>query len=84
MYPGVSMMLNRQGHLSLQPSLLQFSYGIQNVHPYIFEWGWNGEKNSSVPVFIITKGALGALLSWPFQSCNTLTLISQDNRIEGV
>ena len=40
--PGISVMLNRQGHLSLQLSFLQLSYGIQNVHPCILERGRNG------------------------------------------
>ena len=62
-YPCASVMLNRQGHLSLQPTHLQLSYRIQNVPPCIFERGWNGRKHSSGTVFIVKKGEFDDLLS---------------------
>ena len=38
-----------------------------------------GDKTHLSLFFVIMKGVLDALLSWPFQSRNTLTLINQDN-----
>ena len=39
-----------------------------------------GEKAHLSLFFVIMKGEFDALLPWPFQSRNTLTLINQDNR----
>ena len=39
-----------------------------------------GEKTHLSLFFVIMKGEFDALLSWPFQSRITLTLINQDNR----
>ena len=86
-YPGASVMLNRQGHLTLQPTLLQFSYRIQNVPPCIFERGWNGRKNSSGTVFIVKKGEFDDLLSvhwvgrYAVWYVHTVTILHKNNQL---